>query len=114
MELWLHQPGLIAFKFESNNQLNGFALLRKAHEGYKICPLFADNKQVATSLLEACLNAIGQDVLYIDIPVINTAAVQLMTEYDGRYVFECARMYWGLAPELPIHQIFGLTSFELG
>lgn len=114
MELWLQQPGLIAFKFEENGQLQGFALMRKAHIGYKICPLFAENEQVAESLLRACINAIGEDALYIDIPVINTAAVLLMKKYDGKYVFECARMYLGNAPKLPVHQIFGITTFELG
>lgn len=111
---WLEQPGLISFKWEANGQLKGFALLRKAYSGYKICPLFAENALVAEALLQACLNVIENDVLYIDIPVSNPAAVELVNKYAGSYVFECARMYYGKAPELPIHKIFGLTSFELG
>jgi hypothetical protein len=29
-------------------------------------------------------------------------------------VFETARMYAGPAPDLPLAQIYGITSFELG
>jgi hypothetical protein len=29
-------------------------------------------------------------------------------------VFETARMYRGAAPELPLGNIFGITTFELG
>jgi hypothetical protein len=28
--------------------------------------------------------------------------------------FGCARMYFGAAPELPVGNIFGVTSFEFG
>ena len=114
MRPWLLQSGISAFQYKHDGHLAGFAVMRKAQTGYKICPLFADDTQVAEALLRACLNAAGEETVYIDIPVINTDAVELVRRYNGAYVFECARMYYGDPPEVPIQKIFGITTFELG
>lgn len=52
--------------------------------------------------------------LYLDTPVSNPAAKALALRYDGNFVFECGRMYFGQAPALPMNRIYGITSFELG
>jgi len=114
LQHWLALPQLISFKYVVDGQLKGFALLRKAAVGFKVCPLFADNAHVAEALYQACLNAaIGQPV-YLDIPANNADAVDLAKRYNTKYVFECARMYYGTPMQLPIHKIFGITTFELG
>lgn len=111
---WLNQPNVQTFKFTTNQQLQGFAMMRKATKGFKICPLFADNEIIAEELYKACLkNAMGEPV-YLDIPMINAAAVELVKKYNATYVFECARMYYGKAPEMDIQKVFGITTFELG
>ncbi|MCF8076650.1 MAG: GNAT family N-acetyltransferase, partial [Desulfotignum sp.] len=51
---------------------------------------------------------------YLDIPIVNTAAKNLVDQYHMTYVFECARMYYGRPPVLPTDKIFGITTFELG
>lgn len=111
---WLGQQGIRAFQYILDGLLKGFVVMRKAQTGYKICPLFADDPAVAEALLRACLNEAGEETVYIDIPVINTDAVDLMGKYNGTYVFECGRMYYGDPPPIPIRKIFGITSFELG
>jgi GNAT superfamily N-acetyltransferase len=111
---WLRTPNSQGFKFMQDNRLCGYAVIRKAIEGYKIGPLFADTSEVAEELYKACLNAsIGQPV-FLDIPVINKGAVELLRKYEARYVFECARMYLGEAPHSSINKVFGITTFELG
>lgn len=111
---WLRAPNSQGFKFMQDNRLCGYAVIRKAIEGYKIGPLFADTSEVAEELYRACLNAsIGQPV-FLDIPVINKGAVELVRKYEARYVFECARMYLGEAPHSNISKVFGITTFELG
>ena len=94
--------------------LRGFAVVRKLISGYKIGPLFADNAMIAEELYKACLNAVQGEQLYIDIPVCNGAAVQLVKKYEAEYVFECARMYYGTPPKVDMNKVFGITSFELG
>ena len=111
---WLRTPNSHGFKFRQDNQLCGYAVIRKAIEGYKIGPLFADTSEVAEELYRACLNAsIGQRV-FLDIPVTNKGAAELVRKYEARYVFECARMYLGEAPNSCINKVFGITTFELG
>lgn len=111
---WLRMPGNKTFKYTEDGRLKGFAIVRKAHTGYKVCPLFADNDTIARRLYEACLDSVQGEPLYIDIPVTNAAAVQLVKDYNASYVFECARMYYGTPPDVPIEKIFGITTFELG
>ena len=114
MKPWLKIPGSKTFKYVINNKLKGFAVIRKAHSGYKICPLFADDENIADVLYEACLNAVQGEALYIDIPQVNQAAVHLVEKYQAQYVFECARMYYGKPPLMDINKVYGVTTFELG
>ena len=111
---WLKQANVKTFKYSDNKKLGGFAVIRKANKGYKICPLFADNAEIAEELYKACLNSVTGEPLYIDIPMVNQDAVALIKKYNTTYVFECARMYYGNPPELEINKVFGITTFELG
>lgn len=114
MKLWLNLPGVKTFKYLKDEKLKGFAVLRKVNIGYKICPLFANNAEIATELYKACLNAVPGEPVYLDIPMINQAAVDLTKAFNTTYVFECARMYFGKPPNLAIQKVFGITTFELG
>lgn len=111
---WLKLPEIKTFKYTLNDRLKGFAIVRKANKGYKVCPLFADDEMIAEELYKACLNSVVGEPLYMDIPVINNSAVALMKKYNTSYVFECARMYYGKAPQLDREKVFGITTFELG
>ena len=114
MKMWLELPDGFRFKYVSEGRLKGIAVVRKATEGYKIGPLFANDAMVAEALYRACMNAVPGQLLFLDIPVVNLQACKLVEKYKAEYVFECARMYYGKAPELPIEKIFGITTFELG
>ncbi len=111
---WLNLPHNKTFKYVENNQIKGFAIVRKVISGYKICPLFANNETIAEALYKACLNSVIGEPLYIDIPALNQGAVELVKEYEAKYVFECARMYFGNPPPIEIDKVFGVTTFELG
>lgn len=111
---WLLQQDAFTYKYQINEQLKGFAVLRKCAQGYKIGPLFADDLSVASALYKACLNQVPGENVYIDIPLNNADAVQLVKYFEAKYVFECARMYCGQPPDVNANKIFGITSFELG
>ncbi len=111
---WLAMPNGKAFKYEVDQKLQGFAVLRQVDPGYKIGPLFADNEAIAEALYQACLNSAAGESVYLDIPMINEGAVRLVQKYGATYVFECARMYYGEAPAVDINKVYGITTFELG
>lgn len=114
MQAWLFQPQGQAFKFTNEEGLQGFAVVRRVKEGHKIGPLFAENEKVAEALYERCLTAVVGEKVYLDIPLSNPLAVALTQKYQTKAMFECGRMYHGTAPALPMHKVFGITTFELG
>lgn len=114
LDHWLKVPGSKCYKYAKNKVIQGYVVVRKAEVGYKIGPLFAESKPVAEALLKAALNSAPGHAVYFDIPVTNESAVNLVKEYGGKYTFECARMYYGDQPDMAIHKIFGITTFELG
>lgn len=111
---WIKLPGNKNFKYVEKNQLRGFCIVRKVFSGFKVGPLFAHNTQIAEELYKACLNSVIGEPLYIDIPTVNQGAIQIINKYNAKYVFECARMYHGQAPQIDMEQVYGITTFELG
>jgi GNAT superfamily N-acetyltransferase len=114
MKPWLTLPENKNFSFLEHNRLRGFSIVRKANTGYKIGPLFADNQQIAEELYKAALNAVPGEPVFLDIPLINQDAADLMNRFQANPVFECARMYYGKPPAHNTNHIFGITTFELG
>lgn len=114
LRLWLDQPGSFCYKYVLNGCFCGYVVMRQAAKGYKIGPLFADNADVAEALYKTCLNAVAGEPVFLDIPLCNDLAVALVGNYNASSVFECARMYCGMAPKMNIDRIFGMTTFELG
>lgn len=114
LEHWWHQPEGQVFCYGEDNAIQGYATLRDATEGRRIGPLFADTPEVAAALVKACLNAAGDDTVFLDVPLANTHAVALVRALGGEAVFECARMVHGPVPPWPLERIYGITSFELG
>ena len=111
---WFAMPQSNSFKYSEDNQIMGYAVIRKVDKGYKIGPLFANNNQIAEELYKSCLDTASGDLVYLDIPTVNSEAVNLVNKYDAKYVFECARMYYNQAPKIDTDKIYGITTFELG
>lgn len=97
-----------------DGNLRGYTVLRRCREGFKIGPLFAEDRKVADRLFQRlAADAASQDI-FLDTPESNAAALELARYYGLKPVFETARMYRGPAPDLPLDEIFGITTFELG
>ena len=50
----------------------------------------------------------------MDVPAVNPAEVALALRHHMRVVFQTVRMYTKQPPLAPLHQVFGVTSLELG
>ncbi len=114
LNYWVENPAAKSFVFISENSLKGYAVIRQAIEGFKIGPLFAENKTVAKDLFKACLTEVDGEKVTIDIPTINPSARELLDEFKSEVVFECARMYYPKVPKDSFHKVFGITSLEFG
>ena len=93
----------------------GYSVIRRCRSGYKIGPLFADTKDLANKFFLALNNFVKPGTkIYLDTPEINQAAVELAESHGMHKVFETARMYTKSQPNINIHKVFGVTTFELG
>ncbi len=95
-------------------RVQGYGVIRRCRDGYKIGPLFADGPDIADLIFRSLSAGAGLAPLFIDPPLPNGAAVSLAERFGMTRVFETGRMYRGAAPALPLERIFGITTFELG
>lgn len=110
---WLHQPESLALAYVDQG-IQGYGVIRTCRHGFKIGPLFADSPEIANKLFQALARYAGNESIYLDIPCNNPNALDLVKDYQMEKVFETARMYLKGMPDLPISEIYGITSFELG
>lgn len=111
---WMKQPNVVSLACVEEGELRGYGAIRACRKGYKIGPLFADEAELADELFQAlCLHAKG-DLVYLDTPERNPAALELARRYGMSKMFETARMYTQEEPEMDLSKIYGITTFELG
>jgi hypothetical protein len=113
LDAWLSLPGHRALGCFEGARLDGFAVTRPCREGTKIGPLFAVSAEVAERLFDAAASGVPGQV-FLDTPEPNRAAIALAEKKGLTATFETARMYLGPRPLLPLGEVFGITSFELG
>ncbi|MGC8774754.1 MAG: GNAT family N-acetyltransferase [Chlorobaculum sp.] len=115
LKCWTSREGSRAFAIHQNGKLAGYGIIRPCRTGFKIGPLFADTPELAETLFSALEGSAPEgSQIFLDIPEVNPAALELVQRHRMNVVFETARMYQGPAPRLPVERIFGVTTFELG
>ncbi len=95
-------------------KITGYGTVRRCHEGSKIGPLFSDTETGADLLFRRLVSLAEGGPVFLDVPEPNAAAKALAARYNLKPVFETARMYRGIDPDLPLDRIYGITTFELG
>lgn len=112
---WLASPDMQGWGYIQAGQLRGYGLIRPAEIGYRIGPLFADTADIAQKLLAALVAAPPPEhPIFIDVPTINDSANQLMKGFAAIPLFSNCRMYKGTFPQLPLPEIYGVTTLEMG
>ena len=114
LKCWINQPGTVALAITDNNLLSGYGVIRPCREGYKIGPLFADNSALAERLFLQLQSAAAGKPVFLDVPSVNASGIALAQAHNMTPVFKTARMYKNGMLQLPLANIFGVTSFELG
>jgi GNAT superfamily N-acetyltransferase len=111
---WLTAPGHIALVLIGAKGMEALGVLRPCREGSKIGPLFAETPEAARGIFTALIARAPAGPVFLDVPEPNSTAISMAQEAGMAPAFETARMYAGPAPDLPLAQIYGITSFELG
>lgn len=113
---WISRKGHYGLaQLDNDGKIAGYGVRRICHTGHKIGPLFARDRVTAERILDGLIAGIPGEQFYLDIPVPNAAAVALVHDRKMTPVFFTARLYSTPDPvPLPLDEIFGVTSFELG
>jgi len=116
LRCWISQEGHYGLvRLDSSGKIAGYGVRRACQSGHKIGPLFARDRATAEQILEGLVAGIPGEQFYLDIPVPNKAAVALVQDRKMNPVFYTARLYTTRDPvPLPLDEIFGVTTFELG
>jgi GNAT superfamily N-acetyltransferase len=111
LSAWVRPPALAAVR---DGAIAGYGVMRRALEGWRIGPLFADDAAIAADLLDGlCAEAPGETV-FLDVATGNPQAVALAHAQLDLPVFQTLRMYRGGRPPEATDRIYGVTSFEFG
>jgi hypothetical protein len=111
---WINQPHAQGYGIINDGTLVGYGVIRKATDGFRIGPLFAENENIAEQLFLALVTYAQGSNIYVDVPNINQSAIDLFTSYQMKDMFECVRMYKEEKPNINWQNVFGVTSLELG
>jgi GNAT superfamily N-acetyltransferase len=116
LRCWIGQEGHFGLaRLDDCGQILGYGVRRACRTGHKIGPLFARDRATAECILDGLVAGIPEEPFYLDIPVPNAAAVELVECRKMASVFFTARLYSTRSPvPLPLREIFGVTTFELG
>jgi len=111
---WINLPESFALGVLANGHLVGYGVIRASTIGCRIGPLFANDTEIARQILQGLRAKIPDTSVFIDVPGINQATINLVESYGMRSIQEFGRMYTKEIPQLPLNSIFAVTSLELG
>jgi hypothetical protein len=112
---WISPQNSNTLAVVEDSKILGYGSIRACHQGFKIGPLNANDADIAEELFFALTASIaGGSEIFLDVPEPNKNAVKLAQKSGMTPVFETARMYTKICPDLPLNKIFGITTFELG
>lgn len=113
---WVRQPESRGLLFRAaSGEPAGYGIIRPAARGWRIGPLFAETPELADALLCGLTRELPNGTEYfIDIPESNADAEVLIRRHRLEPGFKTARMYANGALTLPVSEIYGTTTLELG
>ncbi|MBP1852991.1 GNAT family N-acetyltransferase [Rhizobium halophytocola] len=113
LQTWIGEHR-IAYLAESRSGIDGYIVIRRCRDGYKIGPLFAASEEVASGLLQAALSVHPGEVMHIDVPRHQESLTRELDALGFAPGFTTARMYRGEAPDTDLSGVYGVTTLELG
>jgi hypothetical protein len=114
MRRWFTASGVLVATLRHTSGLGAIGALRPCREGFKLGPVLAGTPEDASRVVRSLAAHAHGALVQLDVPEPNAAGLAIAAELGLEQSFECARMYVGGVPDLPVDRIFGVTSFELG
>ncbi|KAI8371326.1 acyl-CoA N-acyltransferase [Radiomyces spectabilis] len=120
--------GRFAIAAVKGDQVIGYACVRPATESYRVGPLYAENREIAETLLKRLAELVLEGLsspsnrvpdsvsrtLHLDICMKNKDAVALFDGLEWGSIFSSMRMWRGQEPKTDAAGVFVVTSLEIG
>lgn len=114
LRAWIDAPGHRGLAVKRDGRLAGYGVIRPCRVGFKIGPLFAETPEQGRAIFRGLMALAPGQPVQLDAPETNPAAVEMAEAAGMGLVFETARMYINGSRALPLMNIFGITTYELG
>ncbi len=111
---FLFQERTTALVCLHDKAIAGYGAIRPCRLGYRVGPLFADNRRTAEKVLRALISTIPGEKFFIDVPETNAEGMALASILHTAEVFRTVRIYTRALPAIPMDHVFGVTTLELG
>lgn len=112
---WFNGEERYGYVVNSDDGLLGVIGIRRSTEGYRIGPLYSENKDVLKKLFECALSRVpvGKKVT-VDAPTTSSDFIELLKAQGYEQIFHTLRMYRGEEPSGDKEKIKAIVSLELG
>lgn len=114
LQPWINVQEGTAYGVVDAGKLKGYGVIRPCHQGFKIGPLFADNREIAECLFQALTSHAASQPVFIDIPDANSAIAFFTRRYNLQQSFTYIRMYCYRTLITDLNRVFGATTLSLG
>jgi GNAT superfamily N-acetyltransferase len=114
LQPWINVQQGATYGVVDAGKLKGYGVIRPCHQGFKIGPLFADNREIAECLFQALTSHAASQPVFIDIPDANSAIAFFTRRYNLQQSFTYIRMYCYRTLITDLNRIFGATTLSLG
>lgn len=112
---WLTGSGHTAYVCRRAGAVVGYGVLRRAQDGQRLGPLFADTPADAEALFDALASRLLPDEeVFVDVPETHGDALALVERRGLALHSHTVRMYAGPGPLPSTERTYGITSLELG
>jgi GNAT superfamily N-acetyltransferase len=111
---WIRRGDARAVVSQTQDRVNGFAVLRRCRQGHRLGPVVAQDAVTAKRLIDDLTSGVAGRPIQIDVPSTNPAALDLARSLGWTESFRCARMYLGEPPRTRGELSFGTCSLEFG
>lgn len=112
---FFHRAPQLAYCMIEDHQVKGYIFAHRGYEAYQIGPFLAEDEIIAEALLNKVLNQIKDEKVFIDVPVPNQEALDMMEKYHFTIQRSFCRMFLGENhnPGQP-SKVYGTSGAEKG
>jgi GNAT superfamily N-acetyltransferase len=114
LRAWIAPQDGVAVGVMRGPDLVGYAVRRRCTRGHRVGPLFARESAAAEVLLDHLLQGVPGELVQVDVPERNSAAMDMVRRRGMTEVFGCVRMTIGRPPAVAWDEVYGVTTLELG